>query len=828
LLAKSNSENVQFVEVALDLPLPQTFTYAVQDAAKRLRVGTLVQVPFRQKTMSGIILKVYDHAPKVSYKIRKVSAIVKDFPLLTPPMVQMLSFMASYYHEPIGLCINLAIPHGLMRDGTCVYQWGRAPRPEDGLSDEECKNLEKVAELLAENALTASELCKSANISYFQLDAWLDKGIVHGNWKLEQKRREESSVIYIEAIKDVESKRKLGTKQESILQLIKTQGRLTTTTLNQHFGYCGNIVRRLEELGLVRSYEETQHRFSFDDCVTESNVISLSDEQNEAIESILAQNGFKGFLLHGVTGSGKTEVYLRVMEQLRNKGKGALLILPEISLTPQFCAIFRGRFGDDVAVLHSQLSEAERFDAWARIQSGRVHIALGARSALFAPVQNLGLIVVDEEHDGSFKQSESPRYHARDMALVLGKQWDCPVILGSATPSLESFTKAKNGKLHYLSLCERPLARPMPELKIIDMSSQNRKQLDPDLAATLDADARIQIELEQRLISPELCEAITQTLERREQVIVFLNRRGYSTFIQCDYCGHAIYCPHCAVSLTYHQYAKQLRCHYCNYEQAIPEHCPKCLRPDLGRLGYGTERLVGILQKRFPTAQIERLDRDRASAAGLRNILDRFRTGSLDILVGTQMLAKGHDIHNVTLVGVISADLSLNFPDFRASERCFQILTQVAGRAGRGNRQGRVLIQSLVPEHPVLKAVIASDYNTFALNELRLRHALAYPPFHSLILIRIEGEDISSVERLAQFLAQIARRHSPKDGVALGPAPAPILILRGNSRYQIMLKHQHRSQLHTWLQKIQHHSNNIRKNFAKIKVIIDIDPLDMM
>lgn len=815
---------IRYIEVALDVPLAKSFTYAVPNPAWRLQVGALVQVPWRQKTMSGIILQVHEKIPPVSYKIRNIASVVQDYPIISKPLLDMLCFMASYYAEPVGACIALALPKGMMRDGVCVYRCAPEANVELLDSENERAKFALAISTLGTQELTGAQLCKDSPITYFDLDSWRERGLLHARWTLLQERRQESRALFVEAIPEAIAGKKLGAKQSAILETLKSQGRTTLSALNITYANCGHIVRRLQELGLVHLQEDVQHRSSFDDCIVEHHPVTLTDEQSLAIAKIESTPGFCGFLLHGVTGSGKTEVYLRIMKNVREQGKGALMVLPEIALTPQFCAIFRAVFGDDVAVLHSGLSEAERFDAWSRLQSGQVHIALGARSALFAPVQNIGLIVIDEEHDGSFKQAESPRYHARDMALVLGQRANCPVILGSATPSLESFSKAQSAKLCYLTLHQRPQARPMPSIQIIDMAKEHRAPLDP----ALPPETLAYEELKQKLLSPALLNAITQTLQRKEQIIIFLNRRGHSTFIQCSYCGYAAYCPHCAVSMTYHQYAKALRCHYCGYEQALPTRCPKCNRTDIGLLGYGTERLVTILQQIYPSARIERLDRDRAGTKELRHILQDFKTGQTDILVGTQMLAKGHDIHNVTLVGVISADLSLNLPDFRASERTFQLLTQVSGRAGRGSRPGQVLIQSLVPDHPVLQAVCSANYTQFAFDELRLRQALAYPPFVFLILIRIQDPDISSVERLARGIALCARRTLPTDGVVLGPAPAPIIMLRGNNRYQIMLKHPKRPVLHPWLRQILYESQNLRKAMSTIKIIIDIDPLDMM
>jgi primosomal protein N' (replication factor Y) (superfamily II helicase) len=511
--------------------------------------------------------------------------------------------------------------------------------------------------------------------------------------------------------------------------------------------------------------------------------------QGEAIAAIVGHlgRGYATFLLRGVTGSGKTEVYLRAIAEARAMGRGALVMVPEIALTPQLAARFRARFGDDVAVLHSGLPPRERLAAWRRLRSGEVGIALGARSAVFAPVRALGIVVVDEEHDSSFKQDEGVRYNGRDLAIVRAQRAEAVAVLGSATPSLESFRNAELGRYRSLLLPERATPRPLPPVEIVDL---RRWPPGPD-----------------GLLSPILAEAIAVNLAAGQQTILFLNRRGFSTFVLCRACGHAIRCAHCAVSLTYHQGRNRLVCHYCGTHEAVPERCPACRQPALERLGTGTERAEAIVRARFPDARIARLDRDTAGegtaraargtadptdrdgppGGGLDRVLRGMASGHLDILIGTQMVTKGHDFGGVTLVGVLQPDQSMHLPDFRATERVFQLLEQVAGRAGRGDRPGRVLIQTYLPEHPAVVAVMNHDYEGFVRGELQSRRSLGYPPYTRMTVLRLDAALEAAGRESAILVAERATRAGGPAVVLRGPAPAPIARIRGRFRFQVWL-----------------------------------------
>ncbi|HXT99932.1 MAG TPA: primosomal protein N', partial [Polyangia bacterium] len=516
-------------------------------------------------------------------------------------------------------------------------------------------------------------------------------------------------------------------------------------------------------------------------AVTVPEGITLNAAQTHAIDTLTAAlaGGFASFLLQGVTGSGKTEVYLRVIAAARAAGRGALVLVPEIALTPQLAARFRARFGEDVAVLHSALPPRERLAAWRRLRAGEVGIALGARSAVFAPVRALGVVVVDEEHDPSFKQEEGVRYHGRDLAVVRAQRAGAIAILGSATPSLESAFNVMRARFTRLVLPERATPRPLPDVTVIDL---RRHPPGPD-----------------GLLSAPLTDALAAALAAGEQSILFLNRRGFSTLMLCHACGHVVRCPNCAVSMTYHRGRSRLVCHYCGRLQHVPERCPSCGSPRLERMGIGTEHVESIVRERFPDARVARLDRDTAGersapGSGLDAILARMHAHEIDVLVGTQMVTKGHDFPGVTLVGVLKPDQTMNLPDFRAAERTFQLIEQVAGRAGRGDRPGRVIIQTYAPDHPAITAAAAHDYEGFAHAELAAREETAYPPFTRMIALRIDSTDGARARAAATTAADAAKRAGAAVTVR-GPAEAPLAMLRGRIRWQVWLSSRDRAAL---------------------------------
>jgi primosomal protein N' (replication factor Y) len=603
----------------------------------------------------------------------------------------------------------------------------------------------------------------------------------------------------------------LPPKQQLVIQLLKQRGPMTLAELKERTGCSDSPVRTLEKHGLVKIEESTILRDPHAGLeLLRTQPFDLMIEQQKALEDIHAamdQDKPGTVLLHGVTGSGKTEVYLQAIQHALDKGQGAIVLVPEISLTPQTVDRFRSRFGDCVAVLHSSLSEGERHDEWHRIRNGEAQIAIGARSALFSPVENIGLIVVDEEHEPTYKQDESPRYNARDVAVMRGHLENCCVVLGSATPSLESFKNVRDGRYGLAEMLQRVDDRSMPLMRVVDMRVEAEKEGRP------------------QIFSSELVQAIYDRLDNHEQVILFLNRRGFSSSLQCEQCGYVAECSACSVSMTYHKRAHKLLCHICGAEEKVPDACPDCRDPDFKYAGMGTEKIEEVLGKLCPSSRVARMDSDTMRKKdSYRTVLDKFRTGKIDILLGTQMIAKGLDFPNVTLVGVLYADMSLHVPDFRAGERTFQLLTQVAGRAGRGEKAGEVIVQAYTPHHPAIQAARSLDYNGFCSQDLEFRQELAYPPFSHLVLLTFRGESEMEVMTTADGFFERLEKILPESVMHSPPVPAPLARAKGFWRYQIMLRCEHTVRM---TKPVRHVMSTFRlpKN---VTCTVDVDALSLL
>ena len=558
---------------------------------------------------------------------------------------------------------------------------------------------------------------------------------------------------------------------------------------------------------------------------------ALTSEQDAALGAILGRiqnGGFETFLLHGVTGSGKTEVYIRAMEAVRALGRRSLILIPEISLTPQLLDRLDARFPQRVGVLHSGLTSAQRWSQWRQIGSGEMDVVVGARSAVFAPLPELGLIIVDEEHDASYKQEEGVRYNGRDVAVVRGKQQNCPVILGSATPALESYENCRQGRYRLLEITRRVAGRPLPVIEAIDLRTQFHSS--PPLSTVSDPET-VGKNADGRLIAGSFAQALTENFAAARQTLIFLNRRGFANFLQCSLCGYVWRCPYCSVTLTLHLNQNRLSCHHCDYRRAKTEICPECNKPTLGPIGSGTEKVEQVLKRLLPQARVARMDRDTTGRRGSHEaIIRRWEKGEIDVLVGTQMVTKGHDVSGVTLVGALQADLSLNLPDFRAAERTFQLLSQVAGRAGRGDQIGRVVVQTYAPDHYAIQYLIAHDYKGFFAAESEFRRALDYPPFGRLVNLRLDGPKSAEVEAQARHLAEELRKLqncNPKFGShieVLGPAAAPIEKLRNRYRWQILL----RGKQSSVLLKFARHAREFSPPARNVRLHVDVDPNSML
>lgn len=619
------------------------------------------------------------------------------------------------------------------------------------------------------------------------------------------------SYLLEEAIHDLA---KNAAKQRDLLLFFSEHPEpVEQTKLLKQFKTTTQTVNKLIEKQLLSAKKVEVFRNPYDDTqIVQTSPLTLTDQQERAIRPIkhkIAENEHDVFLLHGVTGSGKTEIYLQTIQDVIEKGKEAIVLVPEISLTPQMVHRFKGRFGANVAVMHSGLSAGEKYDEWRKIQRKEVQVVVGARSAIFAPFENIGVVIIDEEHETSYKQEDQPRYHARDVAIYRGKNHHCPVILGSATPTLESYARAEKGVYQLATLTKRTNDQGMPDVQIVDM----RKELHAGNRTMFSHDLKAKIE---------------QRIEKGEQVVLLLNRRGYSTFVMCRECGHVKECPHCDIALTYHKNSNQLKCHYCSYEEPMPMFCPECQSDLIRYFGTGTQRVEEALTQLIPDAKVIRMDVDTTRRKGAHEkLLTKFANGQADILLGTQMIAKGLDFENVTLVGVLTADSMLHLPDFRSSEKTFQLLTQVSGRAGRHELPGEVIVQTYTPEHYSITLASTYEYLQFYRTEMNTRRTFQYPPYVFLALLTVSHENRVKVVQTTQKMVQLLSKHVNEKTVILGPTPSPIARMKDRYRYQCMIKYKHEPQLRNLIRKIiQQFDEDIRKD--DLKITVDMQPYQLM
>jgi primosomal protein N' (replication factor Y) (superfamily II helicase) len=804
----------QYCDVSLPVPLDQPFTYALPETLQhRVREGSRVVVPFGPRKLTGVILRCHDEPP--SMPAREALRLIDSEPVLNAELLALGRWIAGYYCAPLGEVLRGMLPLASeIRQGK-IWSLTDAGRdaarqlileagPEDPAT--------QVLRLLEKRPLTASYLAKALPLADKVIRSLERKGWIaaeHIRTGRDPLRAASGHLrIGLAPSAPAEGSVKLNKAERELRAFLELHpGTHNLKDLEGTVKNASAAARSLARKGLVKAELEAVPIAA--GAVRAPH--TLNEPQQAAFEEIRAaiqRSQFHIFLLHGVTGSGKTEVYLKAIESVLAEGRSALLLVPEIALTPAMAGQFFSRFGDRVAILHSAFTDAERSGQWRRIRSGSASVVVGTRSGVFAPMSNLGLIVVDEEHDGSYKQEETPRYHGRDVAIVRAQAAQACVVLGSATPSLESRYNAERGKYTLLELPGRIEARPMPSVKLIDMRQEfleTRKQ---------------------SVFSRQLLEQVEQRLEGREQTIILLNRRGFSSFVACRSCGDRVECVNCSVTLTFHKRDYRLLCHYCGYAQKVPSVCAKCASEHIYFLGLGSERVEEELHHAFAAARIARLDRDTVSGKRqYEQILRDFREGSYDILVGTQMIAKGHDIPNVTLVGVISADIGLGMPDFRAAERTFQLLTQVAGRAGRGSLPGTVLVQTINPDHYAVRMAAAQDYQAFYEKELAFRRALHYPPFSAMANVLVRGEQKESALRMSSELALLLTPPPEKLRI-LGPAEAPVARLKNEYRYQFLIKAASRKALNELLQRIRCFA--LEHKWGATALVIDVDPLSLM
>lgn len=609
--------------------------------------------------------------------------------------------------------------------------------------------------------------------------------------------------------------KKNAVKQKALISYLLEAGETTflAKDLQQQTGASSQTLKTFIQEGLLtESFEEVYRDPYRDREFTPSAPLDLTPEQREAAKHIhqaVSDGQHETFLLHGVTGSGKTEIYLQTIDHVLQKGKEAIVLVPEISLTPQMVQRFKERFGSNVAVLHSGLSTGEKYDEWRKIHRKEVKLVVGARSAVFAPFENLGMIIIDEEHESSYKQEEMPRYHAKDVAIERAGRHQCPVVLGSATPSLETYARAKKGVYTLLSLKHRVNHQQLPHVSLIDMREELRNG-------------------NRSMFSEELMLRLKEVLERKEQAVLFLNKRGYSSFVMCRDCGYVEQCPHCEISLTYHRYQKRLKCHYCGHEAPVPAECPECHSEHIRYFGTGTQRVEEELTKVLPEARVIRMDVDTTSRKGAHEkLLTSFGNKEADILLGTQMIAKGLDFPDVTLVGVLSADTSLHIPDFRSSEKTFQLLTQVSGRAGRHEKAGSVIIQSYTPSHYSIELTKQHDYEAFYEQEMLHRRHQSYPPYYFLAMVTVSHEEVTKAAHVTDQIVQFLKMNCAPNTRILGPAASPIAKIKDRYRYQCVIKYKRENELASLLRKIQDHYQKEMEQ-KQLMISIDMNPYMMM
>jgi primosomal protein N' (replication factor Y) len=777
--------------VALPVPLRTTFTYAVPEELRaQVRPGCRVLVPFRKKSLVGVVLEMATTAPEET-KIREIQKAIDLIPALTPKLLELGQWIAGYYLAPIGEVFRAMLPpltEISLKRQIALTEAGKvlAEKLRDGsvltdLGGDEVEFLRKVLEKKGELALGPGS---KLGITPEAFERMQRRGYLEIRETAQGRKRKTQHVVAWKGKEAVPENR--GEKEDRIRALLQTErGPLPMPQLLKLAQVSRALIERMLRDGLLESWEEPIDPLEdpFDTGYAPP-AHTLNETQEQAFNAIRARFELGEFgvqLLHGVTGSGKTEVYLRSVQDALARGKTAIVLVPEIALTlwigRQCRAWFGARF-EGVAVLHSALSDVERAREWWRVRNGAARVVVGTRSAIFAPVENMGLVIVDEEQENSYKQEETPRYHGRDVAIVRAKLENALALLGSATPSLETYHHAVNGKYELLTMASRVENRNLAAVEVVDLRQdfQQTHQTSP--------------------ISQTLHAGISECLSFQTQALVLINRRGYSWSVLCRSCGASVQCANCSISMTYHKSRNRLECHYCGSIQAVPKVCPKCESKCVYFFGEGSEHLEERLRKEFPGARIARLDRDTArTKQQYQETLGAFASGALDILVGTQMLAKGHDFQRVTLVGVVSADSSLSLPDFRAAERTFQLLTQVAGRAGRGDLPGRVLIQTYYPEHYAVKDAVQQDYLSFYEQELHFRRMMMYPPFTSLANVIVRNANLENAIRWSRRLSEYFAPHDGKGVRILGPASAPLARLKKEHRYQFLLKSRKKSVL---------------------------------
>src|SRR5271154_4544462 len=827
-----------FCDVALPVPLDQTFTYAVNGVTPV--VGARVLVPFSGQRLMGVVVRVHEDAPAKGFEIKPVQQLLDDAAVLPGELMELARWIASYYVAPLGEVLRGMLPLAAEVKRHFSYRIAEAGRRV--LYEGAAKGSSRRSKLTAEEqnreyaVLNYLEGGDQAKMSALRSATGANKGLLEGmvrkKWLVREAVAEERDARRLEKVAVLVAEArlpKLNENQTAILaELAAVGGRMRVRDLQLSLGRAGvpeSTLGTLVKRGLV-GVEEVAEEFHLGGVSAQgkkhAHEHALNEAQMEALGTIAAamdKGGFRPHLLYGITGSGKTTVYFAAMQRALDAGKSALLLVPEIGLTPAMAGQMFAAFGAEVALLHSGLTPDERAEQWHRIRRGEARIVVGTRSAVFAPMVNLGLILVDEEHDASYKQEETPRYHARDVAVMRAKFNSIVVVLGSATPSLESWANSEKGRYKRVEMRQRVMDRPLPLVELVDMREEFRETG------------------QEQIFSRRLVEETQATLDRGEQVILLLNRRGYSTVVMCRSCGAKIECENCSISMTYHkrvneddgiaQPGQRLECHYCGSRKAVPKTCPKCGSEHLYFLGVGSQQGEERLQELFPSARIGRMDRDTVRGrSDMERLLARLHGGEINLLVGTQMIAKGHDIHGITLVGVVGADFALGLPDFRAAERVFQLLTQVSGRAGRGDLPGKVLVQTYHPDHYAIQFAAKHDYPGFVAKEMNYRRWMHYPPFAVLANVVIQSEKLEEATAWSGTLGRWFQQARLDKVSVLGPAAAPIVRLKRIYRFHFVLKAEKRQSLGATLRAMLAHAET--QGIARRNLVVDVDAVHLM
>ncbi len=808
-----------YIDVAVAVPVYKTYTYAVSEPlSSMISIGKRVLVPFKSRKVTGYILG--DSQPDNKFKTKLILDVLDHEPLFPESMVKFFKWVADYYIHPIGEIIQGALPSGINIFDFSVVSATRKGNEEIRKNTESSLKLD-VLNCLGSGALARKDISRriKKDVSNALLKQMEGKGLIEIRQVMGKSRTRTKTESYLSVLNPDIPEDRFFNQRKQIIDLILREKEIPKKQLLSLMPKAKGLLGYLEASRHIAITKKTVFRDPFGEDIQPDVPPLLTKEQDAAVEAVVETlgNGFKSFLLKGVTGSGKTEVYMHAAQEAINLGFSVIVLVPEISLISQTERNFRARFGKHIAVLHSGLSSGEKYDQWLKIRNDDVQIVIGARSAIFAPLKNPGIIIVDEEHDSSYKQETGLRYNARDLAVVRAKQLGAVVLLGSATPSIQSLHNASQNKFAALELKNRVNKRPLPEISIVDLGEYR------------DATGI------NRFITPMLHDAIKETLERREQVILFLNRRGFASFPVCASCGESVRCKNCDITLTFHKGINAFKCHLCGFTKAAVSECTNCGSPSIKTLGMGTEKIEAGVKKLFPEAKIARLDRDTTTRKGsLLKILKGVRNHDTDILIGTQMVAKGHDFPNITLVGIICADLSLSFPDFRASEHTFQLLAQVAGRAGRGDRKGHVIMQTYNPSHLCISNARNQDCEGYFHHETSFRKALGYPPFSRLAQLKISGKDRIETKTHALKTGNVCQQmlqknvYCRKNLEMLGPVESPVAKIAGRYRWQILLKCSESETLHSFIRSLMFENRSLMSQTRKVRVSINIDPVFMM